>query len=283
MVPEDIRGAGGAARSPIVAPIQGRLSGRRRFGQRPPGGPTRGRITSFGFDVTELLYHGVPNLVAVKVDDVLDPFIAPAQETNVANYGGIYRTVSLQAVNALHVRQNGIWVTVEGEEEAPVVRVRTWLLNQSDSARSIRLEHRMLGTEGETRAQLEARASIGPGQERFFDQRTAVINAPYLWSRDSPYLYQMITTVWDQDRPVDRCATRFGIRFLRHEASRGFILNRRPVNLHGVNRRQDYGFLGDAVPEAIAIRDVHLMKKMGVNFFRTSHYPQDPAVAGRLR
>jgi len=237
-----------------------------------------GGYTSFGFDVTGFLHDNARNVVAVKVNDVLDPFIAPAQETNVANYGGIYRTVSLQAVNALHVRQNGIWVTIEGDEEAPVVRVRTWLLNQSDSARSIRLEHQMAGTEGETRAQLESRASIGPGQEIFFDQRTAVINAPHLWSPESPYLYQLITTVWDGERAADRCATQFGIRFLRHEASRGFILNGRPINLHGVNRRQDYGFLGDAVPEAVAVRDVHLMKEMGVNFFRTSHYPQDPAV-----
>jgi beta-galactosidase len=195
-----------------------------------------------------------------------------------ANYGGSYRTVSLQAVNALHVRQNGIWVTLEGDEEAPVGRVRTWLLNQGDSARSIRLEHQVADTEGEPRARLEARASTGPGQERFFDHRTAVITAPHLWSPDLPYLYQMITTVWDQERAVDRRATRFGICFLGHEASRGFLLNGSPINLHGVNRRQDYGFLGDAVPEAVAVQDVHLMKEMGANFFRTSHYPQDPAV-----
>ena len=88
----------------------------------------------------------------------------------------------------------------------------------------------------------------------------------------------MVTTVWQGERDVDRCATRFGIRFLRHDAARGFVLNGLPINLHGVNRRQDYGFLGDAVPEAIAVRDVRLMKEMGVNFLRTSHYPQDPAV-----
>ena len=55
-----------------------------------------GGYTSFDFDVTEFLQSNRPNLVAVKVDDVLNPFIAPAQETNVANYGGIYRTVSLR-------------------------------------------------------------------------------------------------------------------------------------------------------------------------------------------
>src|SRR5215469_9251119 len=31
-------------------------------------------------------------------------------------------------------------------------------------------------------------------------------------------------------------------------------------------------------PKGVAVQDVHLMKEMGANFFRTSHYPQDPAV-----
>jgi len=161
-----------------------------------------GGYTGFGFDLTEFLHHGAPNMIAVKVDDVLNPFIAPAQETNVANYGGIYGTVSLQAVNALHVRQKEIGVTLEGDEEAPVVRVRAWLLNQGDSARSIRLEHQVADNEGKPRAQLQARASIGPGQERFFDHRTAVITVPHLWSPDWPYLYQMITTFGTRSEPL---------------------------------------------------------------------------------
>ncbi len=237
-----------------------------------------GGYTSFAFDVTEFLQRGRWNLLAVKVDDVLNPFVAPAQETNVANYGGIYRTVSLEAMNSLHVRDNGTWVTVEGNEEAPVLRVRTWVLNQSQSRRAFRLEHHVVDAEGKSGAKLDASAVIESGQENSFDLKTSVIANPHLWSPDSPYLYQVVTTVWEGERGVDHCVTRFGIRFVRHDPSRGFMLNGSPINLHGVNRRQDYGFLGDAVPEAVAVRDVRLMKEMGVNFFRTSHYPQDPAV-----
>jgi beta-galactosidase len=127
-------------------------------------------------------------------------------------------------------------------------------------------------------AQLDARTEIGPGEERFFDQKTDTINDPQFWSPDSPSLYHLVTTLWESDRAVDKFVTRFGIRFMRHDASNGFTLNGKPINLHGVDRRQDYAFLGDAVPEAVGARDIRLMKEMGVNFFRTSHYPQDPAV-----
>jgi beta-galactosidase len=69
-----------------------------------------GGYTSFGFDVTECLDRGKPNLLAVKVDDVLNPFIAPAQETNVANYGGIFcgkgsgKTVGRHYANRCDIR-----------------------------------------------------------------------------------------------------------------------------------------------------------------------------------
>jgi beta-galactosidase len=87
----------------------------RRVGQHVGG------YTSFAFDVTDALEFGKTNLVAIKVDDVLSPFIAPAEERNVANYGGIYRSVWLEVMNPTHVRYNGTWLTIEGDEERPVV------------------------------------------------------------------------------------------------------------------------------------------------------------------
>lgn len=237
-----------------------------------------GGYTSFALDISDVLMCGKSNLIAVKVDDVQNPFIAPAQETNVANYGGIYRTVSLEVMDTLHLRYHGSWVTLEGDEQVPIVRVRTWVVNQGSSSRTVRLENEVVDAEGQSKAKFEAKAVIGPGGGESFDQKTEAIAASRLWSPDSPYLYRLVSTVWDGDRPVDQYVTRFGIRFMRHDPARGFTLNGSPINLHGVNRRQDYGFLGDAVPEAVGIRDVRLMKDMGVNFFRTSHYPQDPAV-----
>jgi beta-galactosidase len=241
-------------------------------------GQHAGGYTSFVFDVTDSLDFGKTNLLAVKVDDVISPFIAPAEERNVATYGGIYRSVWLEVIDPLHVRYNGTWVTLEGNEGAPVVRIRTWLVNQGRSSRAVRLESKVVDAAGKMKAKLDVRAQIEPNEEKSFDQKTDAIADPQLWSPDSPYLYHLVTTVWEADRALDRFVTRFGMRFMRHNAADGFTLNGKPINLHGVNRRQDYAFMGDAVPEAVGVRDVRLMKEMGVNFFRTSHYPQDTAV-----
>jgi beta-galactosidase len=237
-----------------------------------------GGFTTFVFDVTDSLEFGKTNLIAVKVDDVISPFIAPAEERNVATYGGIYRTVWVEVTDPLHVRYRGTWVTVEGNEQGPVVRIRTWLLNQGSSSRTVRLESNVVDAAGNSEAKQDVHVEIAPNEEKSFDQRTEAIDNPQLWTPDSPYLYHLVSTVWEGDRVVDRLVTRFGLRFMRHDSANGFTLNGKPINLHGVDRRQDYAFLGDAVPEAIGVRDVRLMKEMGVNFFRTSHYPQDPAV-----
>ncbi|HKT11889.1 MAG TPA: glycoside hydrolase family 2 TIM barrel-domain containing protein [Terriglobia bacterium] len=236
-----------------------------------------GGYTSFVFDVTAAVEFGKTNVIAVKVDDVLSPFIAPAEERNVANYGGIYRSVWLEVLDPVHIRYNGTWVTLEGDEERPVVRIRTWVENQSGSQRKVRVESEVVDAAGKSRAKVQAEAGIGAGQEKSLDQKTEAISDPHLWSPDSPYLYHLVTTLFEGDRTLDRYVTRFGIRFMGHDAS-GFILNGKPINLHGVDRRQDYGFLGDAVPEAVGIKDVRLIKEMGANFIRTAHYPQDPAV-----
>jgi beta-galactosidase len=237
-----------------------------------------GGYTSFAFDITDALEFGKMNAVAVRVDDVLNPFIAPAEERNVANYGGIYRSLWLEVMNPMHVRYHGTWLTIEGDEVHPLVRIRTWLVNQSPSSRAVRLESEVVDAAGKSKAKVEGHTEIRPGEEKSFDQKTDVISDPQLWSPDSPYLYRFVSTVFEGDRALDRYVTRFGMRFMRHDASNGFTLNGKPINLHGVDRRQDYAFLGDAVPEAVGVRDIRLMKEMGVNFFRTSHYPQDPAV-----
>jgi beta-galactosidase len=237
-----------------------------------------GGYTSFAFDITDAVEAGRANLLTVKVDDMISPFIAPAEERNVATYGGIYRSVWVEVTDPLHVGYNGTWVTLEGNEAAPVVRIRTWVVNQGQASRTFRLESKVVDAAGNPKAKLEARAELASNKEGSFDQRTGVITSPQLWSPDSPSLYRVESTIWDGDRAVDHFVTRFGIRYMRHDARNGFTLNGKPINLHGVDRRQDYGFLGDALPEAVGVRDVRLMKEMGVNFFRTAHYPQDVAV-----
>jgi beta-galactosidase len=243
-----------------------------------PAGQHVGGYTGFTIDLTDHLRVGEPNLVVVKVDDTLNEFIAPAIETNVAVYGGIYRTVSLTVLDRIHVPENGVWVTWKKSGKDAAVEIHGQLRNQSSSGQQVNIEYRVRDANGVAQAQSQSSTTLKAGETQLLNPVTVTIQAPRLWSPASPHLYTLTTVVRTSRGVLDQHTIRFGIRFMGHDPVQGFLLNDEPINLHGVNRRQDYGFLGDAVPEAVGVKDIRIMKELGVNFFRTSHYPQDPAV-----
>jgi beta-galactosidase len=248
-----------------------------------------GGFTGFTFDITDGVEWGAKNVLAVRVNDVLDPTIAPTNESNVSVYGGIYRSVSLVITSLLHFPYNAVRVTTEpAASSAPAagdrpervgvtVQVTTRLENPSDSPRRARLETLIVDAAGQPRATLTQEIALGAGITEI-TQTAPALMTPNLWSLDSPYLYRAVSTLYDGGRAADRIMTPFGIRFMGYDPATGFLLNGAPINLHGVNRRQDYGFLGDALPETVAVKDIRMIKEMGANFLRTSHYPQDPAI-----
>ncbi len=236
-----------------------------------------GGFTGFTFDVTDYVKWGASNLLAVRVNNVLDPNIAPANESNVVVYGGIYRSVSIVVTDPAHIEENNPKITIERSGNGTLVHVSTTYISPGPPGRIVRFENLIVDAAGQTSGTLKEQGETESGQIRANIQ-TWIVPAPHLWLPDSPYLYRIVGTLYAGERAIDRVVTPFGIRFMGYDPAKGFTLNGEPINLHGVNRRQDYGFLGDAVPEAVGVRDIRLIKDLGANFIRTSHYPQDPAI-----
>lgn len=244
-----------------------------------PAGRHVGGFTGFTLDVTDLTQWGAKNLLAVRVNDVLDPDIAPTNESNVSVYGGIYRTVSLVVTQLIHFPSNGVRVEVERSSSSQFfVHVSGRIENPSDSPRRGRLETIIADAAGQPMARLNENFTATARQVSEIGQVSPPLENPRLWSPETPDLYRVVSTIYEGESAVDRLVTTFGIRFMGYDPAKGFTLNGAPIQLRGVNRRQDYAFLGDALPEAVAARDIRLIKEMGANFLRTSHYPQDPAI-----
>ena len=77
---------------------------------------------------------------------------------------------------------------------------------------------------------------------------------------------------------TDAVANPLGLRTCSFDPNRGFFLNGEPLKLVGTSRHQDYADLGYALGDERHIRDAEQLKRMGANFLRIAHYPQDPAV-----
>ena len=93
------------------------------------------------------------------------------------------------------------------------------------------------------------------------------------WDMENPKLYS-IKTVVDDGGTKDDLIDRVGFRYVSWD-SRRFYLNGKPVFLKGLNRHEDYGLVGCAVPLQMMAHDLDLFEDMGANAVRTSHYPND--------
>ena len=93
------------------------------------------------------------------------------------------------------------------------------------------------------------------------------IKNPNLWSPESPYLYTLVV-----ETECDKYEERFGIRKVQ-VTSDAFLLNDKPIYFKGFGLHEDFILSGKGNNSAVNIRNFELLKWIGANSFRTSHYP----------
>ncbi|MFL6208543.1 MAG: glycoside hydrolase family 2 TIM barrel-domain containing protein [Pyrinomonadaceae bacterium] len=243
-----------------------------------------GGYTAFACDITAAARIGETNLVAVKVDNSHNKDIPPTN-ADFNFYGGLYRDVWLVATDPLHFTlgdngsSSGVYVeTPQVSAASALVRVRGTLVNDSDESGQLTVTSTVFDADGHSVLTVSAPVKMEAGKESTFEQTTAPLPRPHLWSPAEPHLYTVRTTVRAGTRVLDEVTSPLGFRWYSFDAARGFSLNGAPLKLRGTNRHQDYPGLGNAVPDRLHVRDMELIKDAGFNFVRLAHYPQDPSV-----
>ncbi len=255
-------------------------------------GDHKGGYNSFYFDLTPYIRFGEDNLLAVQVSSRRDDkfgTIPPATSGNFNVYGGIYRNVHIVVKDPVHIpfqgsykHEGGTFVTTpEVSEESAYFNLRTFVKNGTDKERKITLKSIVTDAEGNVLQTLDSEASVLPGEIFRFEQESAAFDNPRLWCPEDPYLYRIYSEVYDEDgRLTDTYATPLGFRYFHWDYEEGtLVLNGRKMYIHGINRHQEYPWLGDAMPEWLAEADIKDMaENLNTNFQRTAHYPQAPMV-----
>jgi hypothetical protein len=245
-------------------------------GQRVGG--HQGGYTGFTIDITGAVKTG-DNVVAVRVNNFWNARLAPRGGEHVFS-GGIYRDARLVVTAPLHVAWYGTFVTTpQVSKESGTVNVKTEVANDSGAAKTATVRTRVLDAKGKTVAQMESTQSIAAGASGVFDQTSAPVANPKLWSPEHPNLYSVKTTVLDGGKAVDDYTSPLGFRWFKFTADQGFFLNGEHYYFKGANAHQDHAGWGDAVADSGFFRDVKLVKDAGFDFIRGSHYPHAPAFA----
>ena len=101
------------------------------------------------------------------------------------------------------------------------------------------------------------------------------VPAPRIWSPDTPHLHTLRVALCAADgTESDDLAVRFGLR--RIEVREGALwLNGDRLQLRGYNRHEWHPNFGPCTPGLQMVADLQLLRDLGCNFIRGSHYPQD--------
>lgn len=248
-----------------------------------------GSYNAFSFPISNYIKYtsddNTPNELLVKVDNSHNENIPPLS-ADFTFYGGMYRDVYLKAINKVHFdadnyASTGIFISTPiVSADNAIVNIKGAFVNGNNSKKKLVISHRIYDAEGKIFSELNSQIILGAGQKTNFVQDFKNIKGQHLWSTEDPYLYRVVSTISDAatNQKLDETVNPLGFRWFYFDADKGFFLNGKSVKLIGASRHQDYKGLGNALPDAMHVQDVKLLKQMGGNFLRIAHYPQDPAV-----
>lgn len=134
-----------------------------------------------------------------------------------------------------------------------------------DDPRAIRVT--LTGTKTAKLTVLDADgSSVAEGYAKGCEAELTMKN-PILWEPNNPYLYRLLA-----ETDTDCYVQTFGIRQVKVTDSQ-FLLNGKPLKLRGFGMHEDHPIVGKGNNSAMNVRDFELLKWIGANCFRTSHYP----------
>lgn len=216
---------------------------------------------SFHCDVTPYIYKdGKPNTLAVRLEN-------KPQSSRWYPGAGLYRNVRLLTTEPVCVPVWGTQLTTPHvSDKYASVRLRTEVANAGN--KHIRIVTEIISPDGKVVAAKDNTRKINHGQP--FEQNF-LVDAPALWSPETPRLYKASSKIYADGRLVDEYTTRFGIRSIEIVADKGFFLNGKHRKFQGVCNHHDLGPLGAAVNVAALRRQLTLLKDMGCDAIRTSH------------
>lgn len=246
-----------------------------------------GGYLPFTVNLTEKLTWDAPNELMVRLDNRDNPITGPKplKDLDFNTYGGIYRHVHLQINNDLHITDavaasktasGGIFVSYpQVTTEQATIRIKTHVANAHIDPKKFRVVQKLLAGDKVVVDQTGELQTVN-GKTDAENTIDLALAKPKLWSPKTPNLYNLVTRVYEGDSLVDEQTTRIGIREFKWVKNQ-LLINGEPTFLRGVNRHQEYPYVGYATSDAADYRDAVKIKSAGFDYVRLSHYPHSPA------
>jgi beta-glucuronidase len=219
----------------------------------------------FVADITGQVAWDRKNVIAIAVENKQLPERVPpgpgggagfpATTYDFFPYAGLHRPVLLYSVPAgSHIEDVTVVTSIDGSDG--VVSVDVAASGEYTGRGQVQLD------------QLQADLSFRAGSAR------TIVRVPSarFWSPGHPRLYPLTVTLTEGSRVTDTYTLDIGIRTV---AVRGdqLMLNGQPITLTGFGKHEDFPLSGRGQNLPVWIRDYELLRWVGANSYRTSHYP----------
>lgn len=234
-------------------------------------GEHEGGFLPFLVDITDKARYGEENRITVKVNNELTETNIPCGRTirlrngrkmskpyfDFYNYSGLQRSVHLLSIPPRSIEDIDLRYEISGNDASVLYSVRT----KGDG--DIRLT--LIDADGDTAAEAEGKDG------------TMIVRDAHLWQVRNAYLYTLRITLSEDGKLLDTYEMPIGIRTVRIEGE-DILINGSPVYLKGFGKHEDSDIVGRGFSIGVMKRDFELMKWIGANSFRTSHYPYDEEI-----
>ncbi|XP_030751685.1 beta-glucuronidase-like isoform X2 [Sitophilus oryzae] len=229
-------------------------------------------------EITAYLRYGLENRITVSCDNTLLPDTVPQgyvkelqngrlQQTytfDFYNYAGIDRPVKLYTTPKTYIDDITV-ITLEATPTNALLQYNVSVIGDYNVTCRVTL--------------VDKNKNVVTGQLHspdFFGSlrvENPKLWWPYLMNPEPGYLYSLEVELLDSYGDlVDKYIQPVGIRTLTW-TNKQLLINSKPVYLHGFGRHEDSDIRGKGLDLPLIIRDHNLIKWIGANAYRTSHYP----------
>jgi beta-galactosidase len=215
------------------------------------------------------------NLISIVVENSRFDDVYPLM-ADFSFYGGIYREVSWITTKALHFElldnsRDGIYVTQKATKEGIYeLKIKGRVINELCDGLESKMVVTLLDKEGKLLFS-ETKNITVVDKEDF--ELTEELNQPRLWQGiEDPYLHTLKVELYQEEQLVDERSLEIGFRTIEITPDKGIFLNGKAIKLNGVSRHQDFAEVGNALTKEHMELDMSLIKEIGANSIRLSHY-----------
>ena len=254
-------------------------------------GEHKGGRTTFTLDITKAVSFDKENVILVKAAH--PSFIADLPWVCGGCSGewgfsegsqpmGIFRPVSLVITNVVRIQPFGvhIWNDKSVSKQKAILHTTTEIKNYCTSERNLTIENILLDASGKKAAIIKSDNKINSGETKEIAQTLPEIQNPKLWSPSNPYLYKLVTSIYENGKIIDQLTTSYGIRWVSWPVSRDgkdnrFFINDEPVFINGVCEYEHLIGKSHSFSDEMIHSRIEQIKAGGFNAFREAHQPHN--------